>query len=63
MTDGKTDQNSDRDDGLFGETLSDEGCSDAGVGDEVSCGQDCAAPALEAAGISASVGVRSLRIG
>jgi hypothetical protein len=64
MTDGNTDQNSDRDDGLSGEGCcegdsSDEGSSAEALGGEVSCGRDSAA---EAAGISSWFGVKSSRI-
>jgi hypothetical protein len=67
MTDGNTDQNSDRDEGLSGEACSpgdssDEGSSAEDSGAEVSCGRDSAADAAEAAGIPSSFGVNSSRI-
>ena len=67
MTDGNTDQNNDRDEGLSGEGCSkgdpsDEGSSAEDLGGEVSCGRDSAADAAEAAGIPSSFGVKSSRI-
>jgi hypothetical protein len=66
MTDGNTDQNSDRDEGLGGEGCSegersDEDSCAEDFGGEVSCGRD-SAPAGAAAGIPSSLGVKSSRI-
>jgi hypothetical protein len=68
MTDGNTDQNNDRDEGLSGEGCSkgdpsDEGSSAEDLGGEVSCGRDSATgAAAKPAGIPSSFGVKSSRI-
>jgi hypothetical protein len=67
MTDGNTDQNNDRDEGLSGEGCSEGVSSDGGssaedLDGEVSCGRDSAAAAAEPAGIPSSFGVKSSRI-
>jgi hypothetical protein len=68
MTDGNTDQNSDRDDGLSGEGCSEAESSDQGRSAEdlegkVSRGRVSAAgAAAEAAGVASCFGVKSSRI-
>jgi hypothetical protein len=67
MTDGNTDQNSDRDDGLSGKGCSErdspaDGSSTEDLGGEVSWGRDSVAGAAEAAGVASSFGAKSSRI-